>query len=38
MAMWTDYDNERDAELALAELTGVRVPERRGRQRQDEAF
>ncbi len=28
MATWTDYGNERDAELALAELTGVRLPEK----------
>jgi hypothetical protein len=28
MATWTDYDNEREAELALAELTGSCLPEK----------
>jgi hypothetical protein len=28
MAMWTDYDGERDAQLALAELTGSRYYQR----------
>jgi hypothetical protein len=28
MATWTDYDCERDAELALTELTGTRYHQR----------
>jgi hypothetical protein len=38
MATWTDYDTEREAELALAELTGSRLPEKRRRQKRNETF